>query len=80
MYAANPACGNARFWCYGLRNAFITVAERKLMLPRLLTKRVVNHSRPQDVTECYPADWSVGQLREPVQHIADRIDELMKGT
>ncbi len=72
--------GGKRFWFHGLRNAFITVAERELMLPRSLTKRLVNHARPQDVTEGYAADWSVEQLREPAQRIADRIDELMKGT
>ena len=36
-------------------------------------------SNSSDVTEGYAADWSVGQLREPAQRIADRIDELMKG-
>ena len=71
--------GGTRFWFHGLRNAFITVAERELMLPRSLTKRLVNHARPQDVTEGYAADWSVEQLREPSQRIADRIDELMQG-
>ena len=70
--------GGTRFWFHGLRNAFITVAERELMLPRSLTKRLVNHARPQDVTEGYAADWSVEQLREPAQRVADRIDELMK--
>ncbi len=47
------------------------------MLPRSLTKRLVNHARPSDVTEGYAADWTVEQLREPAQRIADRIDELM---
>ena len=42
--------GGDRFWFHGLRKAFITVAERELMLPRSLTKRLVNHARPQDVT------------------------------
>jgi len=65
------------FWFHGLRNAFITVAERELMLPRSLTKRLVNHARPPDVTEGYAADWTVEQLREPAQRVADRIDELM---
>ena len=58
---------------------FITVAERELMLPSALTKRLVNHARPNDVTEGYAADWTVGQLREPAQRIADRIEALMKG-
>ena len=69
------AAGNC-FCFYGPRNAFITVAERELMLPRSLTKRLVNHARPSDVTEGYAADWTVDQLREPAQRIADRIDEL----
>ena len=68
-----------KFWFHGLRNVFITVAERELMLPRSLTKRLVNHARGSDVTESYAADWSVEQLREPAQRIADRIDELARG-
>ena len=43
-----------RFWFHGLRNAFITVAERDLMLPRPLTKRLVNHARDDDITEGTP--------------------------
>ncbi len=62
----------------GLRNAFITVAERDLMLPRPLTKRLVNHARDDDITEGYAADWTVEQLREPAQRVADRIEALMK--
>ena len=44
-----------RFWYHGLRNVFITVAERDLLLPSL-TKRLVNHAPPTDVTEGYAAD------------------------
>ena len=77
-YEAIGRAGGAKFWFHGLRNCFITVAERELMLPRSLTKRLVNHARPGDVTEGYAADWTVEQLREPAQRIADRIDELMK--
>ena len=69
--------GGAKFWFHGLRNAFVTVAEWELMLPRSLTKRLVNHVRPGNVTEGYADDWTVEQLREPAQRIADRIDELM---
>ena len=47
------------------------------MLPRSLTKRLVNHARPGDVTEGYAADWTAEQLRVPGQRIADRIDGLM---
>ena len=40
---------------------------------------MVNHAQPSDVTEGYAADWTVEQLREPAQRVADRIDELMDG-
>ena len=53
------------------------MAERELRLPRSLTNRLVNHARPGDVTEGHAADWTVEQLREPAQRVADRIDELM---
>ena len=76
-YEAIGRASGAKFWFHGLRNCFITVAERELMLPRSLTKRLVNHARPGDVTEGYAADWTVEQLREPAQQIADHIDELM---
>ena len=69
--------GDAKFWFHALRNAFITVAERDLMLPHALTKRLVNHAPPNDVTEGYAADWTIRQLREPAQRIADRIEALM---
>ena len=39
-----------------------------------------NHARPNDITEGYAADWTIGQLREPAQGIADRIDALMNAT
>ena len=77
-YVGIGRAGGAKFWFHGLRNCFITVAERELTLPRSLTKRLVNHARPGDVTEGYAADWTVEQLREPAQRIADRIDELIK--
>ena len=77
-YDSITKAGGTKFWFHGLRNAFITVAERELMLPRSLTKRLVNHARPGDVTEGYAADWTVDQLRGPAQRIADRIDELIK--
>ena len=76
LYRRISRAAGTKFWFHGLRNAFITVAERELMLPRSLTKRLVNHARRSDVTESYAADWTVEQLREPAQRIADRIDEL----
>ena len=77
-HAGISQAGGARFWFHGLRNAFITVAERDLMLPRPLTKRLVNHARDDDITEGYAADWTVEQLREPAQRVADRIEALLQ--
>ena len=77
LYPRISKTAGTKFWFHGLRNSFITVAERELMLPRSLTKRLVNHARPSDVTEGYAADWTVEQLREPAQRVADRIDELL---
>ena len=77
LYARIGKAGGAKFWFHGLRNSFITVAERELMLPPSLTKRLVNHARPNDVTQGYAADWTIAQLREPAQKIADRIEALM---
>ena len=79
LYRRISEAAGTKFWFHGLRNVFITVAERELMLPRSLTKRLVNHARGSDVTESYAADWSVEQLRDPAQRIADRIDELAQG-
>ena len=76
LFARIIKAGGAKFWFHGLRNCFITVAERELMLPPSLTKRLLNHARPQDVTEGYAPDWTVAQLREPAQRIADRIEAL----
>ncbi|MDE0025725.1 MAG: hypothetical protein OXP69_15040 [Spirochaetaceae bacterium] len=47
-------------------------------LPRSLTKRLVNHARPTDVTEGYAAGWTIGQFRDPAQLIADRIDAILQ--
>ena len=77
LYGRISRAAGTKFWFHGLRNAFISVAERELMLPRSLTKRLVNHARHTDVTEDYAADWTIRQLREPAQRIADRIEELM---
>ena len=55
-YGSIARAAGTRFWFHGLRNVFITVAERELMLPRSLTKRLVNHARDDDITEGYAAD------------------------
>ena len=47
------------------------------MLPRPLTKRLVNHALAADITEGYAVDWTVEHLREPAQRVADRIEALL---
>ena len=69
LYRRISKAGGAKFWFHRLRNCFVTVAERELMLHPSLTKRLVNHARPNDVTERYAADWTIAQLREPTQTI-----------
>lgn len=68
--------GGAIFWFRGLRNCFITVAERERMLPPSLTKGLVNHAGPNDVTQGYATDRTVSQMCKPAQKIADRIEAL----
>ena len=46
------------------------------MLPASPTKRLVNHTRPLDVTEGYAADWTMEQLRYAAQKVPDCIDAL----
>ena len=77
MQYLNARIGEAKFSFHALRSCFITVADRELMLPASLTKRLVNHARPQDVTEGYAADWTMEQLRDAAQRIAGRIDEFI---
>ena len=79
IYPKISEAAGTRFWFHALRHCFITVAERDLQLATSLTKRLVNHAPPQDVTEGYAADWTVKQLQAPAQKIADRIDQLMDG-
>ena len=71
--------GGAKFWFHAQRNCFITVADRELMLPTSLTKRLVNHAPSQGITEGYAAEWTMAQLRDAAERIADRIDELIRG-
>ena len=42
-----------------------------------MVKRLVNHRSRGDVTQGYATQWTLEQLREPAQRIADRIDALI---
>ena len=69
--------GGKPFWFHALRNCFVTVAAHELMYPESLVKRLVNHQTGGDVTQDYATKWTLEQLREPAQRIADRIDALI---
>ena len=78
LYRSIERHGGKPFWFHAMRNCFITVASRELLLPESLIKRLVNHRRPaNDVTQGYAADWTLKQLRGPAQRIADRMDALI---
>ena len=78
LYRSIERRGGKPFWFHAMRNCFITVASRYLLLPEALVKRLVNHRRlGGDVTQGYAADWTLEQLRGPAQRIADRIDALI---
>ena len=47
------------------------------MLPTSLTDRLVNRARRGNFPEGHGANWTIDQLREPAQRIADRIETLM---
>ena len=63
---------------FSMENEFAGVrAVRRADAAPSLTKRLVNHARPNDVTQGYAADWATTHLREPAQKIADRIEALL---
>ena len=76
-YRAIVRHGGKPFWYHALRNCFVTVAAHELKLPESLVKRLVNHRPRGDVTQGYASEWTLEQLREPAQQIADRIDALI---
>ena len=49
------------------------------MLPASLTRLLVDHALPNDVTQSYVTDWTIGQLREPARKVAGRIERFAVG-
>ena len=76
-YRAIVRHGGKPFWYHALRNCFVTVAAHELKLPGSLVKRLVNHRARAEVTGDYATQWTLEQLREPAQQIANRIDALI---
>jgi integrase len=62
------------FCFHDLRRTFITIAE-SLDIPHYALKALLNHSMGNDVTGGYIC-MSPERLREPMQQIADKINEL----
>lgn len=67
------------FTVHGLRNTFITIARRHLLLDAAVVKRLVNHAPSRDVTEGYAAAFTLEQLRRPSQMIADELEHMLTG-
>ena len=65
---------DVKLWYYGLRTAFITVAEHELMVSRSLTTRWLDQTWLSRVLRGYAVNWTVQRLREPDQPADDRID------
>ena len=65
--------GGAKFWFQGMRNCYLAVAERDLLLPSSLTSRLLNRSPIGGIAAGHPRDWTIEQLRKPSQTVADRI-------
>ena len=77
LYARISETGGAKFWFQGMRNCYLAVAERDLVLPSSLTSRLLNRAPVGGIAAGHPEDWTIDQLREPAQRIANMIEELM---
>ena len=77
LYGRISETGGAKFWFQGMRNCYLAVAERDLLLPSSLTSRLLNRAPIGGIAAGHPEDWTLLQLREPAQRVANRINDLM---
>lgn len=77
LYARLSQTVGVKFWFQGIRNCYLAVAERDLLLPSSLTSRLLNRAPVGGIATGHPDDWTIDQLREPAQRIANKIEELM---
>ena len=77
LYAPISETGGVKFWFQGMRNCYLAVAERELLLPPSLTSRLLNRAPVGGIAPGHPEDRTIEQLREPAQRIANKIEELM---
>ena len=68
---------DTKFWFQGMRNSYLAVAERDLLLPSSLTRRLLNRAPVGGIAAGHPDDWAIRQLNKPAQSIANRIEKLM---
>ena len=80
LYSRISEAAGAKFWFQGMRNCYLAVAERELLLPSSLSSRLLNRAPIGGLAAGHPADWTIDQLREPAQRIADRIEALTNVT
>ena len=67
----------AKSWFQGMRNCYLAVAGRDLLLPSSLTSRLLHRAPVVGVAAGHPNDWTIDQFREPAQTIANKIEEMM---
>ena len=67
LYAPISETGGVKFWFQGMRNCYLAVAERELLLPPSLTSRLLNRAPVGGIAAGHPEDWTIEQLREPAQ-------------
>ena len=77
LYGRVSEAGGTKFWFQGMRNCYLAVAERDLLLPSSLTSRLLNRAPIGGIATGSPEDWTVEELHEPTQLIADRIEYLI---
>ena len=77
LYGRISDAGGAKFWFQGMRNCYLAVAERDLLLPSSLTSRLLNRAPIGGIAAGHPEDWTIEELREPGQRITNRIEELL---
>ena len=76
LYGRISVAGGAKFWLQRMRNCYLAVAERDLLLPSSLTSRLLNRAPVGGIAAGHPEDWTTQQLEAPAQRIADRVEEL----
>ena len=77
LYARISETGGVKFWFQGMRNCYLAVAERELLLPSSLTIRLLNRTLVGGIAAGHLEDWTIEQLRKPAQRIANGIEEFM---